>query len=57
MGATDAFDATKRLMTFFKERKPFNPEIETFLREDVFSFQPGVINQTAGGTRPEYAKG
>lgn len=57
LGATGAFDATKRLMTFFKERKPFNPEIETFLREDVFSFQPGVINQTAGGTRPEYAKG
>ncbi len=57
LGATDAFHATKRLMTFFKERKPFRPEVEKFLREEVFPFQPGVIDHAAGGTRPEYAKG
>ncbi|MDO8988591.1 MAG: phage baseplate assembly protein V, partial [Sideroxyarcus sp.] len=55
-GMTDAFNATKRLMNFFKDRKPFKPEVERYLREEVFPFQPGVIDLPAGGTRPEYAK-
>jgi uncharacterized Zn-binding protein involved in type VI secretion len=56
-GVNDAFNATKRLMTFFKARNRFKPEVERFLRDEVFPFQSGAIDQPAGGTRPEYTEG
>ncbi len=57
LGASEAFHTTKRVMELFKERRPFKPDVETFLREEVFPFRPGAIDHPAGGTRQEYAKG
>ena len=55
-GVSDALEATTQIMRYFRNRLPFAPEVEKYLRETVYALAPDAAGKTSGGTRPEYAK-
>ena len=55
-GALDAFETAKKILQFHKDKKPFKPEVEKYLRETTYPFAPGVAGKPSGGSRPDYKK-
>ena len=55
-GYAEAIEASKKIMTFYKENVPFFPEVDAYLDLHVFTIPAHRLDDVSGEIRAEYKK-